>query len=42
VAGYAVLAIAGGVAAAALAPFLLAVARRGAPAQVAPANRLLG
>jgi MFS family permease len=41
-AGYAALAIAGGVAAAALAPFLLAVARRGAPAQVAPANRLLG
>jgi MFS family permease len=41
-AGYAVLAIAGGVAAAALAPFLVAVARRGAPAQVAPANRLLG
>jgi MFS family permease len=42
IAGYATLAIAGAVAAAALGPFLLAVVRRGVPAQVAPANRLLG
>lgn len=41
VAGYATLALAGAVAAAALAPFLLAVARRGVPAEMAPANRLL-
>jgi MFS family permease len=40
--GYAVLAIAGAAAAAALAPFLVAVARRGVPAAPAPANRLLG
>jgi MFS family permease len=40
-AGYATLAAAGAVAAAALAPFLIAVARRGAPAEAAPANRLL-
>jgi MFS family permease len=40
-AGYATLAIAGAVAAAALAPFLAAVARRGAPTQAAPASRLL-
>jgi MFS family permease len=40
--GYAVLAIAGAAAAAALGPFLVAVARRGAPVQAAPANRLLG
>jgi hypothetical protein len=41
-AGYAVLAVAGAAAAAALAPFLVAVARRGVPAVPAPANRLLG
>jgi MFS family permease len=41
-AGYATLAVAGAVAAAALGPFLIAVVRRGAPAQVAPANRLVG
>jgi MFS family permease len=41
-AGYATLAAAGAVAAAALGPLLLAVARRGLPADVAPANRLLG
>jgi hypothetical protein len=40
--GYAVLAIAGAAAAAALAPFLVAVARRGAPAAAPPANRLVG
>jgi MFS family permease len=40
--GYASLAIAGAAAAAALAPFLVAVARRGAPVTAAPANRLLG
>jgi hypothetical protein len=40
--GYAVLAIAGAAAAAALAPFLVAVARRGVPVAPAPANRLLG
>jgi hypothetical protein len=41
-AGYAALALAGAAAAAALAPFLLANGRRGVPAEVAPANRLLG
>jgi MFS family permease len=41
-AGYAVLAVAGATAAAALAPFLLAVARRGVPAVPAPANRVPG
>jgi hypothetical protein len=41
-AGYAVLAIAGAAAAAAVAPFLVAVARRGVPIGAAPANRLLG
>jgi MFS family permease len=40
--GYAVLAIAGAAAAAALGPFLFAVARRGVPAAAVPANRLLG
>ena len=42
IAGYAVLAIAGAAAAAALAPFLVTVARRGVPVAAAPANRLLG
>ena len=41
VAGYATLAVAGAVAAAALSPFLVAVARRGLPAEAVPANRLL-
>jgi MFS family permease len=41
VAGYPTLAIAGAVAAAALAPFLLAVVRRGLPAEAAPAQRVL-
>jgi MFS family permease len=40
-AGYAALAAAGAAAAAALGPFLAAVARRGAPAQVAPASRIV-
>jgi MFS family permease len=40
-AGYAVLAVAGAVAAAALAPFLIAAARRGIPESTAPARRLL-
>jgi hypothetical protein len=40
--GYSTLAIAGAATAAALTPFLLAVARRGVPAAPAPANRLLG
>jgi hypothetical protein len=40
-AGYAALALAGAVAAAALGPFLLAVARRGLPATAAPATRAL-
>jgi hypothetical protein len=40
-AGYATLAIAAAVAAAALGPFLLTVARRGLPTQTARANRLL-
>jgi MFS family permease len=40
-AGYATLAVGGAVAAAALAPFLIAVARRGRPDQAVPANRLL-
>jgi MFS family permease len=42
VAGYATLAAAGAVAAATLAPFLVAVARRGLPADVVPATRVLG
>jgi MFS family permease len=42
VAGYAALAAAGAVAAATLAPFLVAVARRGLPADVVPATRVLG
>jgi MFS family permease len=42
VAGYAALAAAGAVAAATLAPFLIAVARRGLPADVVPATRVLG
>jgi MFS family permease len=42
VAGYAALAAAGAVAAATLAPFLVAVARRGLPADVVPATRALG
>jgi MFS family permease len=42
VAGYAALAAAGAVAAATLAPFLVAVARRGLPADVVPAPRVLG
>jgi len=42
VAGYATLAAAGAVAAATLAPFLVAVARRGLPADVVPAPRVLG
>jgi MFS family permease len=42
VAGYAALAAAGAVAAATLAPFLVAVARRGLPADVVPAPRILG
>lgn len=42
IAGYAVLALAGAVAAAALAPFLISVARRGLPAEPVPAARLLG
>jgi MFS family permease len=42
VAGYAALAVAGAVAAATLAPFLVAVARRGLPADVVPATRALG
>jgi MFS family permease len=41
-AGYAALAVAGAAAAAALAPFLVAAARRGVPAEAAPANRLVG
>jgi MFS family permease len=40
-AGYATLAVAGALAAAALGPFLLAVARRGLPAEAAPAQRVL-
>jgi MFS family permease len=40
-AGYATLAAAGAAAAAALGPFLAAVARRGAPAQAAPAHRIV-
>jgi len=40
-AGYATLAVAGAVAAAALGPFLVAVARRGSPSEPVPANRLL-
>lgn len=40
-AGYATLAVAGAVAAAALGPLLIAVARRGAPAAAAPAARIL-
>ena len=40
-AGYATLAVAGAVAAAALGPFLVAVARRGSPGEPVPANRLL-
>jgi len=40
-AGYATLALAGTVAAAALGPFLIAVARRPLPSDVVPANRLL-
>ena len=40
-AGYATLAIAGACAAAALAPLLISVARRGLPAETAPADRLL-
>jgi MFS family permease len=42
VAGYAALAAAGAVAAATLAPFLIAVARRGLPQDVVPATRVLG
>jgi MFS family permease len=42
IAGYAALAAAGAVAAATLAPFLVAVARRGLPADVVPATRVLG
>jgi MFS family permease len=42
IAGYAALAAAGAVAAATLAPFLVAVARRGLPADVVPAPRVLG
>jgi MFS family permease len=42
VAGYAALAAAGAVAAATLAPFLIAVARRGLPQDVVPATRALG
>ena len=42
VAGYAALAAAGAVAAFTLAPFLVAVARRGLPADVVPATRVLG
>jgi MFS family permease len=42
VAGYAALAAAGAVAAATVAPFLVAVARRGLPADVVPATRVLG
>jgi MFS family permease len=42
IAGYAALAVAGAVAAATLAPFLVAVARRGLPADVVPATRVLG
>lgn len=42
VAGYAALAAAGAVAAATLAPFLIAVARRGLPEDVVPATRVLG
>jgi MFS family permease len=42
VAGYAALAAAGAIAAATLAPFLVAVARRGLPADVVPATRALG
>jgi MFS family permease len=42
VAGYATLAVAGAVAAATLAPFLVSVARRGLPADVVPAPRVLG
>jgi MFS family permease len=41
IAGYAVLAVAGAAAAAALGPFLLAVARRGLPDTAAPASRML-
>ena len=41
-AGYEVLAIGGAAAAAALAPFLVALVRRGAPVAPAAANRLLG
>jgi MFS family permease len=40
-AGYATLAIAGAAAAAALGPFLIAVARRGVPGEAVPAHRLL-
>jgi MFS family permease len=42
IAGYAALAAAGAVAAATLAPFLVTVARRGLPADVVPATRVLG
>jgi hypothetical protein len=41
-ASYAALAVAGAVAAAALGPFLFAVARRGVPSAAAPAPRAIG